>query len=313
MAQHYGVTVMPARPRKPKDKAKVEDGVLIVQRWILARLRNRTFLRAGRAESGDLGAARGAERSAVPEARGLPESGLRKPRPARAAASAAVRYELAERKKARVNIDYHVEYDGRYYSVQYERVHSGSRCAPRRRSSKSFNAANASRRTVAATTRRGSTVTDPAHRPANHRDQVWPPERLIAWGASFGPAVAKVVEQMLARYVNPEQSYRACLGLMRTAERYGGASHERSLRTSAQRRHRRRPPAQVHRSDSEAGSGSESAVATATQRTSPLSTRTCAAATTTTERTQCIDHHRRNTHETDTNCGSPAWRWPCAS
>ncbi|HET9954911.1 MAG TPA: hypothetical protein VFQ61_10425 [Polyangiaceae bacterium] len=71
--------------------------------------------------------------------------------------------------------------------------------------------------------RRGSTVTEPGHRPANHRHQVWPPERLIAWGASFGPSVARVVELTLGRYVNPEQGYRACLGLMRTAQRHGAA------------------------------------------------------------------------------------------
>ena len=57
-------------------------------------------------------------------------------------------------------------------------------------------------------------VTEPSHRPENHRRQVWPPERLIAWGASFGPSVARVVELTLTRYVNPEQGYRACLGLM---------------------------------------------------------------------------------------------------
>jgi hypothetical protein len=145
----------------------------------------------------------------------------------------AVRYELSERKNARVNIDYHVDCDGRDYSVHYERVHvdldvrataklaeifhSGQRIASHRRSYE----------------RRGSMVTETAHRPANHRHQVWPPKRPIGWGASFGPAVAKVVELMLARYANPKQAYRACLGLMRTAQRYGGprtnAACERAL------------------------------------------------------------------------------------
>jgi transposase len=71
--------------------------------------------------------------------------------------------------------------------------------------------------------RRGTAVTDASHRPVNHHNQVGPPERLIGWGASFGPSVARVVELTLARYVNPEQGYRACLGLMRTAKRYGAA------------------------------------------------------------------------------------------
>jgi hypothetical protein len=67
--------------------------------------------------------------------------------------------------------------------------------------------------------RRGTAVTDPAHRPLNHRDQVWPPERLVGWAMTFGAAVAEVAQLTLARYVNPEQGYRACLGLLRTAQR----------------------------------------------------------------------------------------------
>ena len=43
LAEHYQIAVMPARPYKPKDKAKAEVGVQIVERWILARLRHHTF------------------------------------------------------------------------------------------------------------------------------------------------------------------------------------------------------------------------------------------------------------------------------
>ncbi len=43
MARHYGTAVLPARPRKPRDKAKVETCVGIVERWLLGRLRNRIF------------------------------------------------------------------------------------------------------------------------------------------------------------------------------------------------------------------------------------------------------------------------------
>jgi transposase len=270
MAQHYGVTVLPARPRKPKDKAKVEVGVQVVQRWILARLRNRTFF-----EIDDLNQAiwelldelnarpfQKLEGSRASTFKALDQPALR-PLP-------AVRYELSERKKARVNIDYHVEYDGRYYSVHYERVQAevevratavlieifqrGERVACHRR----------------CYDRRGSMVTDPAHRPANHRHQVWPPERLIKWGASFGPAVAKVVEQMLARYVNPEQAYRACLGLMRTAQRYGGprtnAACERALSVGVVGGPRRKYIEAILKR----GLDRENTVATTTQRTFPL-------------------------------------------
>lgn len=223
MAQHYGVVVIPARPRRPKDKAKVEVGVQVVQRWIVARLRHRRFF--------ELDELNQAIWELLDELNARPFQKLEGSRESAFAALdqpalhplPAVRYELAERKTRRVNIDYHVEYDGRYYSVPHERVHievelratatlveiflAGERIASHRRSFE----------------RRGSMVTDPSHRPANHRNQAWPPERLIAWGASFGPYVARVVELTLGRYANPEQGYRACLGLMRTAQRHGGA------------------------------------------------------------------------------------------
>ena len=234
MAQHYGVVVMPARPRRPKDKAKVETAVLLVQRWILARLRHRTFFSLE--ELNQAIAEQLEELNARPFQKldGCRNSAFAKlDRPALRALP-RLRYELAERRTARVNIDYHIELERRYYSVPHQLVQqrvevratasivevfaNGERVATHRRS---YGA-------------RGTAVTDPEHRPHNHRDQVWPPERLIGWGAKYGPSVATVVEQMLARYVNPEQGYRACLGLMRTADRYGAsrlnAACERALR-----------------------------------------------------------------------------------
>jgi len=119
MAQHYGCAVLPARPRRPRDKAKVEAGVLVAKRWILAVLRHRTFyslaeLNAAIRECLErlntrpmrrLGKSRRElfESMDRPNALPLPE------RP----------YEYAEWLKARVNIDYHIEVDHHYYSVPY--------------------------------------------------------------------------------------------------------------------------------------------------------------------------------------------------
>jgi transposase len=223
MAQHYGVAVIPARPRKPKDKAKVEVGVQVVQRWILARLRNRKFF-----ELAELNQAIGElldELNARPfqKLEGSRQSAFEaldkpalKPLP-------ALRYELAERKTRRVNIDYHVEYDGRYYSVPYDRVHAEVEVRATATLVEILQAGERIASHPRSYDRRGSMTTEPIHRPANHRHQIWPPERLIGWAASFGPSVARVVELTLGRYVNPEQAYRACLGLMRTAQHYGGA------------------------------------------------------------------------------------------
>lgn len=223
MAQHYGVTVIPARPRRPKDKAKVEGGVLIVQRWILARLRNRTFFSLDELNQAIWELLDELNARPFQKLEGSRASAFEKlDRPAMRALP-AVRYELAERRKARVNIDYHVEHDGRYYSVRYPLVHEEVEVRATAGIVEIFwnGAREATHQRSYGT--RGTAVTDPAHRPLNHQHQVWPPERMIGWAAKYGPAVRAVVEQTLARYVHPEQGYRACLGLVRTAERYGAA------------------------------------------------------------------------------------------
>jgi transposase len=222
MAQHYGMAVLPARPRKPKDKAKVEAGVLVAQRWILACLRNRTFfsiddLNAAIAElleqlnSRPFQKLQGCRRSAF-ECIDRPAM---KPLP-------STRYERADWKKAKVNVDYHVAFDDRFYSVPHalvgtrievratvstvELLHRGVRVASHRRSYG----------------RKGTYVTADEHRPKSHRDYgAWPPERMIAWAGSFGRSVALVAEKILARYPHPEMGYRAIFGLVRTAEKHG--------------------------------------------------------------------------------------------
>jgi transposase len=233
MAQHYGVSVIPARPRRPKDKAKVENGVLVVQRWILARLRHRTFFSLSELNEAIKELLHVLNTRPFQKLEGCRLSAFEKlDRPAMRPLP-PVRYELSDRRKARVNIDYHVSYDSRHYSVPYQLVHEEVEV----RATAALIEVFARGQRVASHQRsyaaRGSAVTDSAHRPLHHRDQVWPPERLIAWGAKYGPSVAAVVELTLSRYVNPEQGYRACLGLMRTAERYGAprmnAACERAL------------------------------------------------------------------------------------
>jgi transposase len=222
LAAHYGTAVIPARPKRPRDKAKVEVGVQIAQRWILARLRKRTFfsveeLNEAIAELVEEMNARafakleGCRRSAFEE---IDRPAL-KPLPAR-------RFVPAEWTKARVNIDYHVEYDHRLYSVPHalakrpvevratattiEILHDGLRVASHLRSYGRY----------------GTATTTTAHRPKSHRDYGdWPPSRVIGWASSFGPNVAKVVEEILASRPHPEQGYRSCMALIRTAKKYG--------------------------------------------------------------------------------------------
>lgn len=221
MAAHYGMAVIPARPYKPKDKAKVEVGVQIVERWILARLRHQAFFslaelnRAIRVLLKDLnerpfkkvpGCRRGAFEA-------LDHPAL-KPLPATA-------YEYAEWRKARVNIDYHIEVDRHYYSVPHalvkreldvritattvECLHQGKQVAiHRRRHRKGAH----------------STVTD--HMPKAHRKHLdWSPGRFLNWALTIGPATRDLVHWQLTHKPHPEMGYRACLGLLNLARRYG--------------------------------------------------------------------------------------------
>jgi transposase len=238
LASHYQTVVLPTRAGHPRDKAAVEAGVLSVERWVLAPLRNRRFFSLG-----ELNQAMG-ERVAWLNARpfrGEPASRAElfdqlerpalKPLPAR-------RYELAAWKKVTVNIDYHVEGpDRRYYSVPYRLVRQRLELRATRTTIEVFKAG----KRVASHAReygRRRYVTDPEHMPAAHRAHAeWTPSRLISWAGTVSPATAALVEKILATRPHPEHAYRACLGIMSLAKRYGndrtGAASERALVTGA--------------------------------------------------------------------------------
>ncbi|HUY98536.1 MAG TPA: IS21 family transposase [Verrucomicrobiae bacterium] len=220
MAAHYGCAVIPARAYKPRDKAKVESGVLVAERWILARLRHHTFFAVEEANAAiwDLLAALndhpfkkvpGSRRSLFAE---LDRPALR-PLPAQ-------RYEYGEWKTATVNIDYHLEADHHYYSVPYQLV--GERIEVRRTAAVIEVFWRGKR--VAAhgrSFRRGGFTTLPAHMPDAHRRHLeWTPGRLVAWAAQTGPATASLTQGILAARPHPEQGYRACLGLQRLGRRH---------------------------------------------------------------------------------------------
>jgi len=220
-AEHYGTAVIPARPRKPKDKAKVEVGVQIVQRWILARLRNVTFfsledLNAAIAELlEDLNARpfqklEGCRRSVFEQT----DQPALQPLPSH-------RFEPSTWKKAKVHIDHHVEYDARYYSASHTLV--GATLWVRATVSMVELLLDGQR--VASHPRsygpKGAYITDEAHRPKSHREYgAWPPQRLVAWAEELGPNAGRVVAQIIANRPHPQQGYRSCLALIRDAKRY---------------------------------------------------------------------------------------------
>jgi transposase len=225
-AGHYGTTVIPARPRKPKDKAKVEVGVQIAQRWILARLRNE------RPDSLAALNARIAELLEDLNARPMRRYGQSRRERFEQLDRPALRPLPAERfadsdwKEARVNIDYHVEVDRHYYSVPHPLVHQ---VVDVRLCARTVEIFHRSER-VASHIRdfqRGMHSTDPRHMPRAHQKHLeWSPSRLIEWAATVGPEAKALVQQILADRPHPEQGYRSCLGILRLAKRYGRARLE---------------------------------------------------------------------------------------
>ena len=222
LALHYGTAIIPARVRKPKDKSKAEVAVqVVVERWILARLRNRTFFCLSEANAAiaelleDLNSRPfkklpGSRR----EAFGALDQPALRPLPQRP-------YEFAEWKKARVNIDYHIEVLGHYYSVPYqllkqqldvrfsattvECLHKGQRVASHPRSY-----------------RKGGHSTLAEHMPKAHQEYAgWDAKRLIGWAATSGADTAALVEKILASWAHPQQGFRSALGLMRLGKLYG--------------------------------------------------------------------------------------------
>ncbi len=226
LATHYGTAVIPARPHHPRDKPKVEAGVQVAERWILAVLRNVTFFCFTEMNVAilellgvinnrmmkHLGASRRElfERLDRPALRALPPN----------------RYEMAEWKDCTVNIDYHVEVDHNFYSVPYQLA--GERVEARATAT-TVEVFFHSRRVAShpRLTGRGRFHTLPEHMPRSHRAHAeWTPSRLIAWAEKTGPATGRVVAAILKSRPHPEQGYRSCLGIMRLAQRHGAARVE---------------------------------------------------------------------------------------
>jgi len=221
MAAHYGVAVIPARPRRPRDKALAEIGVQVVQRWILARLRKRQFF--GVAELN----------AAIAELLAwLNERPFKKLEGSRAKLFEAIdrpalrplpatRYEFATWKTATVNIDYHVEVDHHYYSVPYQLARE---VVDVRLSATTVEILQRGRR-VASHLRsgmRGKPTTASEHMPESHRRHLeWTPGRIVRWAEETGPQTASLVKAVMEGRPHPEQGYRSCLGIMRLGKRYG--------------------------------------------------------------------------------------------
>jgi len=220
-SEHFGTTILPARPRKPRDKAKVEVAVQVAERWILARIRHETFFSLAELNERigvlltDLNdrKMRGYGQSRRERFEQIDQPALR--------SLPTEPFELSEWKHAKVNLDYHVVLDRHFYSVPHplvharvelrftktsvEVLHKGQRVALHRRDPMP-----------------GTYTTVPAHMPKAHQKHLaWTPTRLIRWGSSIGPETETLVSAILKDRPHPEQGYRSCLGILRLSKAYG--------------------------------------------------------------------------------------------
>ena len=221
-AEHYSMAIVPARPYKPRDKAKVEAAVLMAERWIIAVLRNRRFTSLAGGQRRHRGLHRVDQRPALQEDGRLAQRALLETldRPALRPLP-PVRYGFASWKKAKVNIDYHVEIDKHYYSVPYQLA----RAEVYTRTADSTVEVFYKSRRVASHVRSFvpcAYSTDHAHMPEAHRRHAeWTPSRIVAWAEATGPSTAALVAGILERRRHPEQGYRAALGIIRLGARHG--------------------------------------------------------------------------------------------
>ncbi|MEX2535182.1 MAG: IS21 family transposase [Trueperaceae bacterium] len=220
-AKHYDLAVIPARSKSPRDKAVVESAVQVVERWVLAKLRNRTFFSLTEAndaiwtlleELNDRPFQKrpGSRRSLFEEL----DRPAFKPLP-------AVRYVYALWKTVRPHVDYHVTIEKHHYSVPHQLV---GKQLDARLTSTTIEVFHKNKRIAshARSFRKGQHTTVKEHMPQAHQEHAgMNEEKLLAWASRIGPSTAAFVEGVIASRAHPQQAFRSCLGVLRLDKKYG--------------------------------------------------------------------------------------------
>ena len=221
MAQHYGTAVIPARVAKPKDKAKVETGVLIVERWILARLRNQQFFSLQQLNEAIRNLLLDLNKKPFQKLPGCRQSTfLAVDKPALKSLPQTP-YEFAEWKKARVNVDYHIEVDRHYYSVPYKLI---KKQIDVRITNRTIECIYNNKRVASHIRdyRKGWHTTVKEHMPKSHQKMAdWTPDRFIRWSQKIGLQTTQLIMSVLSSRPHPQQGFRTALGILRLAKSYG--------------------------------------------------------------------------------------------
>lgn len=235
LARHYGVAVLPTRSRKPQDKAKVENAVLVAERWILAKLRDVTFYSLDDLnEAIDRLLTELNERPFQKLEGNRRQAFLELDKPALKALPAQ-QFELAVYKMAKVHIDYHIQVDGCFYSVPYQNIgrrvevrltreivevlYDCQRIAVHRRSYK-----------------KGNVSTNPDHMPSHHREvRSWSPDLMVQRATRVGPNTVVAIKAIIESKEHPEQAVRSCLGILGLANKHGNKRLEQACALAVER------------------------------------------------------------------------------
>lgn len=221
-AEYYGAVILPARASKPRDKAKVEGAVLIMERWILARLRDRKFF--------SLASLNKAIADLLKELNDRPMQQYEQSRRSlfEEIEQAALNplpdkpYEFAIRKVARVHLDYHIEYKKHRYSVPHTLIHEEVNLRVTEHLIEIFHKSQkdpVATHPLSYSPGRFTTLAE--HMPPNHRFHAeWTPERFLKWAEEIGPSTRRCIEYLLQTRTYPEQAFRSCLGILKLANKY---------------------------------------------------------------------------------------------
>jgi transposase len=206
---------LPARARKPKDKSKVEVGVLIVSRWIIAALRNRQFFSLPELNKALKELLVGLNNRPFKKLKGCRREAYESVERVALKPLPLERYEMALWGKCRVNIDYHVDVDGHYYSVPYKNAKSSVETRMTDRTVEVY----LDNQRIASHIRsynKGRHTTVREHMPAAHQEMSdWTPLRFLSWAQKIGPQTHLFIDKLIHSKAHPQQAYRACLGVLR--------------------------------------------------------------------------------------------------
>ena len=226
MSEHYNIVVIPARVRKPKDKAAVEVCVQVIEQSILAVIRKRQYFSISQLNK-DLRYYMeqinnremkhiGKSRKELFEIVDFPNL---KPLPQRD-------FIFTEWKKAKVGIDYHVRFDSNFYSVPYKYIHSNTDIKATERIIEVF----LNGESIASHMRAYEVynyITKEEHMPQNHQDMLkWTPKRIKDWANKIGTQTGLLISELIKSRAHPEQAYRSCLGILGLAREYDNNSLE---------------------------------------------------------------------------------------